>query len=155
MKRGKMKRVYGSHQIEEEIRPYLRKKGWALLDCRIYPFDIYQTFYGSKEGEKVAQMLEQLISKVIEEMGMPEHVLGFESVDHFVIITSEAVASKIKETLKARFNSEVLTHYSTLDREHGYMVGSDNEKIELMHMSIGIFSPSGDQMRHIGDILNK
>ena len=150
-----MKRVYGSHQIEEAIRPYLRKKDWALLDCRIYPFDIYQTLYGSKEGKNVAQMLEQLLTTIIEEIGATEDVLGFESFDHFVIITSEAVAPKMKETLKSRFNSDVLAHYSPLDRERGYMVSGDNEKIELMHMSVGLVLSSGSQRRPLGDILNK
>jgi hypothetical protein len=138
----KMKRVYGTHQIEEAIRLYLRKKDWALLDCRINYFDAYQTLYDSKQAEKVTQMLEQLISEVVEDIGRPEDVLGFESADHFMMITSETAAPKIKELLKSRFNSEILAHYSNLNRERGYMLSSDHEKIPFMHLSVGIVIPS-------------
>jgi hypothetical protein len=138
----KMKRVYGTHQIEGAIRPYLRKKDWALLDCRIDFFDAYRTLYASQEAEKVTQMLEQLISEVVDEIDGLEVVLGSESADHFVMVTSEIAAPKIKEALKSRFNSEILSHCTNLDRERGYMISSDNEKIPFMHLSVGIVIPS-------------
>jgi hypothetical protein len=59
MKRGKMKRVYGSLQIAEEIHPYLRKKDWAFIDCRITHFDAYQSLYGSKETDKVTNRMQE------------------------------------------------------------------------------------------------
>lgn len=71
-----MKRVYGSHQIEEAIRPYLRKKDWVPIDCRITHFDAYQSLCGSNEADKVTQMLDPLISTVLEKMGASGDVLG-------------------------------------------------------------------------------
>ena len=134
----KLKRVYGTQKIEEAIRPYLRKKDWALLDCQINFFGDYQTLYGPKEAEKVTQMLEELISEVLEKIGGPEDVLGSDSANHFVMITSEIAAPKVRERLKTRFNTDITNHYSAVDRERGYMVGRNNERVLFMHLSVGI-----------------
>ncbi len=135
-----MKRVYGTHEIEESLRPYLRRKGWAFLDCKISYFEVYQSCYGAVEADKVSQMVEQLIGKVLEEVGTPEDVLGSDAADHFTIITSESMALKIKETLKGRFNINILTYYSPPDCEHKYILDDNGNKVPLMSLSVGAVS---------------
>ena len=134
-----MRKIHGKHQIEEVMRQRIRKKKLlALLDCRIDWFESYQTLYGIKESEKVVQILEQILSSVVDEIGDSENVLGYDTESHFVIITSNAFASKINEALKTRFNTEIVNYYSAIDRQRGYMVHDNNENIPFMHLSIGI-----------------
>ena len=148
-----MKRVFGTLEIEKAVRPYLRRKGWAFLDCRISYFEAYQSFYGAVEADKVSQMFEQLIGKVLEELGTPEDVLGSDAADQFVIITSEAaMALKIKATLKTKFNSEVLTYYSALDREHNYILAENQYKVPLMSLSVGVVSKNDDSFLDIREL---
>lgn len=60
---------------------------------------------------------------------------------NFVVVTTTAIAPKLKEQLKARFNAEVLKFYSALDREHGYILAKnskgDERQVPLMRLAIG------------------
>jgi len=59
-----------------------------------------------------------------------------------VVITTAAAGPRIRDRLKARFNAEVVTHYSFVDRERGYILakGQDGSEVQvpLMTLSVGL-----------------
>jgi GGDEF domain-containing protein len=83
-----------------------------------------------------------LLGEVVDELGTPSDFIGHPGGDNFVVITTAAAATRVRERLKARFNDEVLTHYNFVDRERGYIVakGRDGEEFQvpLMSMAVGL-----------------
>ena len=97
-----------------------------------------------------------LIGEVIDETGTPDDFIGHSGGDSFIIITAEERAPKIRQALKSRFAEEVLTHYSFIDREQGYIItineSGQQVKTPLMAMSVGIVSPTQYDFADIREI---
>ena len=72
------------------------------------------------------------------------------------MITSEQAAAPIRKRLQERFKEEVLSHYSFMDREQGYIVSvgssGSQEKNPLMSLVIGDVSPSQYEFSDIREI---
>jgi GGDEF domain-containing protein len=82
--------------------------------------------------------------------------IGHAGGDNFVVITSEQAATPIRKRLKERFEQEVLSHYSFMDREQGYIVSvgssGQQEKTPLMTLAVGDVSPSQYEFADIREI---
>ncbi len=127
--------------IEDELREMIRRGKWAYADLRINDFEPFKDKYGFVAGDEVLRFTAMLVSEVIDEKGAPEDFIGHPGGDNFVVITQPDRIEAIRETLQARFNEEVKSHYSYLDREKGGMRvddGQGGEKlVKLMTLSIG------------------
>ncbi len=130
--------------IEDQLRRIIRSQGWALLDCRIMHFDKFRDAYGFIAGDEVLRFTSILMGEVIDDAGTPADFIGHPGGDNFIVITQTANAEKIRDRLKARFKEEVLTHYSFMDREQGYIVVKANDgsdvHVPLMRLAVGIIS---------------
>jgi GGDEF domain-containing protein len=97
-----------------------------------------------------------LIGEVLDEHGTPNDFISHAGGDNFVVITAEEASAAICEKLKARFAEEVLSHYSFIDREQGFIrtVNKDGQPEEspLMKLAIGVVSPSEYQFADIREI---
>jgi PleD family two-component response regulator len=142
--------------IEDQLRRIIRTQGWALLDCRILHFDKFRDVYGFIAGDEVLRFSSLLMGEVVDEAGTPNDFIGHPGGDNFVIITTAAAASKIRERLKTRFAAEVQSHYSFMDREQGYIMAKGNDGIEvkvpLMRLAIGLISSETRQFSDIREI---
>lgn len=142
--------------IEEQLRRIIREKGWALLDVRINNFDPFKDVYGFVAGDDVLRFAGMLIGEVLDELGTSSDFVGHAGGDNFIIISSEASASAIRQRLKERFAEECLTHYNFMDRQQGFIVapGADgqNEQFPLMNLSVGIVTPSQQSFADIREI---
>jgi len=127
--------------IEEQLRRIIHTKSWSLLDVRIKDFDGFVDVYGFVAGDNVLRFVAMLLNEIVDEFGTPEDFIGHAVGDNFIVITVEDVASSINEQLKRRFSNEVLSHYSTIDQEQGYIIakgsGGRDQKISLMTIAIG------------------
>jgi PleD family two-component response regulator len=139
--------------IEEQLRRIIRKQDWALLDVRINHFDSFGDVYGFVAADDVLRFTAMLIGEVIDDLGTAGDFIGHTGGDHFVIITSQAAAVRTRNRLKGRFATEILTHYSFLDREQGFVNVTRPEgvsqKIPFMTLSAGIVSP---EVQYFSDI---
>lgn len=142
--------------IEDQLRRIIREQGWALLDCRLLHFDRFRDVYGFIAGDEVLRFTSMLIGEVIDELGTNNDFIGHPGGDNFIVITASDRAVKVRERLKARFAEEVLTHYSFMDRDRGYIIAKDTRgdevkemKVPLMRMAIGMVTP---EMRQFADI---
>ncbi len=142
--------------IEEQLRRIIRQQNWALMDVRINNFEPFKDVYGFVAGDDVVRFGAMLLNEVVDELGTQNDFIGHAGGDNFIIITAEGTAKPIRERLKSRFATEVLSHYNFMDREQGFILaagqGGQSEKVPLMTMSIGVVSPSEYEFADIREI---
>jgi len=142
--------------IEEQLRRIIREKGWALLDMRVNHLEPFKDVYGFVAGDDVLRFTAMLISEVVDELGTSDDFIGHAGSDNFVVITNIEASSAIKQRVKERFASEVLTHYNFMDRLQGFMPASKGngvvEKVPFMTMSVGVVSPNQQSFADIREI---
>jgi diguanylate cyclase (GGDEF)-like protein len=142
--------------IEDHLRRIIRTQDWALLDCRLMHFDRFKDVYGFIVGDEVLRFTALLLGEVVDEAGTANDFIGHPGGDNFVVITTSEAAPRIRDRLKARFNAEVLTHYSYVDRERGYILAKGQEGGEvqepLMALSVGLVTSDTRQFSDIREI---
>lgn len=142
--------------IEEQLRRIIRQSGWALMDVRINHFDTFKDVYGFVAGDDVLRFTAMLMGEVVDQQGSPNDFIGHAGGDSYIVITTEENAPKIRQTLKARFAQEVLSHYSFIDREQGFIVTINETgqqvRTPLMSIVIGIVTPSQYSFADIREI---
>jgi diguanylate cyclase (GGDEF)-like protein len=142
--------------IEEQLRKIIRTSGWALLDCRVNHFERFKDTYGFIAGDEVLRFASLLLGEVVDEMGTSNDFIGHPGGDNFVVMTTAAAVAKIRKRIKQRFDAEVLTHYSFMDREQGFIIAKAADgvevKVPLMNMAVGLASPETHQFSDIREI---
>jgi PleD family two-component response regulator len=142
--------------IEEQLRHIIRQQGWALMDMRINSFDAFKEVYGFVAADDVLRFTAMLVSEIVDQLGSTDDFIGHAGGDNFVLITSESSAPAIQQSLKARFSEEVLTHYSFMDRQQGFILAANEAgqqvKSPLMNLAVGVVSPSQHQFCDIREI---
>jgi DNA-binding response OmpR family regulator len=128
--------------IEDHLRRIIRTRGWALLDARLNHFERFKDVYGFIAGDEVLRFTALLIGEVVDEFGTANDFIGHPGGDNFVVVTAANAAGRIRDRLKARFNAEVLTHYSFVDRERGFILAKGREgqehQVPLMTLAVGV-----------------
>jgi DNA-binding response OmpR family regulator len=142
--------------IEEQLRRIIRENDWALLDMRVNDFEPFRDVYGFVAGDDVMRFTAMLVTEVVDQLGTSSDFIGHAGSDNFIIITNNEAAPVIKQKVKERFASEVLTHYNFMDRQQGYMAvpkpNGGTEKVPFMTLSVGIISPSEQSFADIREI---
>ncbi len=142
--------------IEEQLRRIIRLSDWALMDIRINHFEPFKDVYGFVAGDDVLRFTAMMLGEVVDDHGNVNDFIGHAGGDNFIVITTEQAAGGIAQRLKERYAEEVLSHYSFMDREVGYIVthnGSDQPiRHPLMSLAIGVVSPSQHQFADIREI---
>ncbi len=142
--------------IEEQLRRIIRQQNWAFMDVRVNHFEPFKEAYGFVAGDDVLRFAAMLIGEVLDEQGTPNDFIGHAGGDNFVVITAEETAASIIEKLRSRFAEEVLSHYSFIDREQGFIrtMNKDGQPEEspLMKLAIGVVKPSEYQFADIREI---
>jgi DNA-binding response OmpR family regulator len=142
--------------IEDQLRQVIRRTNWALLDIRIEYYSAFKEIYGFVAANDLIRFTAMLMNEIIDELGTINDFIGHASEDNFIIITTEDASSGIQEQLKARFGEEVLTHYSFMDRERGYILSLEAEErpaeTPFMALAIGMVLSSQQQFADIREI---
>ncbi len=131
--------------IEEQLRRIIRLDSWTFMDIRINHFEAFKDVYGFVAGDDVLRFTAMLLAEVLDELGTNQDFLGHVGGDNYVAITSEISAPSIIKRMEQRFAAEILSHYSFIDREQGYIttIGQNGkeEKSPPMTLEIGSVSP--------------
>jgi PleD family two-component response regulator len=131
--------------IEDQLRRIIRQENWALMDIRINNYDAFKEVYGFVAGDDVVRFASMVMGEVLDELGTVNDFIGHAGGDNFIIITAYDASASIRERLKSRFAEEVLSHYSFMDREQGYITSVDQNgkpsKTGLMTFAIGVVTP--------------
>jgi DNA-binding response OmpR family regulator len=142
--------------IEDQLRRIIRLQNWSLMDIRINNYEPFKDVYGFVAGDDVLRFTAMLMSEVLDELGSPNDFIGHAGGNNFIVITAEDSATGIRQRIKSRFQDEVKTHYSFMDREQGFITTLNStgqpEKVSLMSLSVGTVSPSMYQFADIREI---
>jgi DNA-binding response OmpR family regulator len=142
--------------IEEQLRRIIRQDKWSLMDIRIKNFDAFKEVYGFVAGDDVLRFTAMLLGEVVDEVGTVNDFIGHPGGDNFIVITSEQCSPQLRKRLKERFAEEVLSHYSFIDREQGFVINknADGKEVrsDLMTLAIGEVSPSRYEFSDIREI---
>jgi DNA-binding response OmpR family regulator len=142
--------------IEDQLRRIIRLKDWALMDIRLNHFEPFKETYGFVAADDVVRFTAMLLGEVVDERGSSQDFIGHAGGDNFIVVTSETAAPGITARLKERFSQEVLSHYSFIDRQQGFVLasGPGGQPVEapLMSMAIGVVSPSQHDFADIREI---
>jgi DNA-binding response OmpR family regulator len=142
--------------IEDQLREMMRRKDWTYMDIRISFFEAFREKYGFVASDEVLRFSAMMISDVVDHNGAPEDFIGNAGNDNFVVITDASKGTIIRETLEKRFNEEVQSHYSFVDREqHGVKIddGMGGEKlVKLMMIAIGMVNSTDKEFSDIREI---
>ena len=128
--------------IEEELRQLMRRSDWALLYIGVKDKGAFDENYGFVSGDDVLRYIgRQLIPEVVDELGTSSDFVGHAGGTSFLVITGDVAAANISRRLRERFDAEILTHYSFMDREQGYIEVSDGHggtrRAPMMSLAIG------------------
>jgi len=142
--------------IEEQLRRIIREEGWALMDLRIGNLSIFNDVYGFVAGDDVLRFAAMLLGEVVDQHGTPNDFIGHAGGDNFIIISTQESMPSIRETIKARFDEEVQTHYNFMDRQQGFVQTTNSEgqtvQSPLMVMTMGVISPKEHRFADIREI---
>ena len=141
--------------IEDALREVIRKPEWAYLDMRINDFDPFRDKYGFVAGDEVLRFTAMLLSEIVDKHGTPEDFIGHAGNDNFVLLTRPASLPPINKTFSERFNEEVKSHYSFIDREQGGIKLDEAGKeqlVPLMSIAIGAVSSTEREFSDIREI---
>ncbi len=142
--------------IEEQLRRLMRSESWSFLDVRILHFDAFKDVYGFVAGDEVLRFTAMLIGEVVDEMGGPNDFIGHPGGDNFILVTTASGAGAIRDRLIERFNEEVQTHYSFIDRDRGYIIahgeGGGEQQVPLMKLQVGFVSSETHTFSDIREI---
>lgn len=130
--------------IEDQLRELMKQEKWALLDMRINSFEPFREVYGFVAGDELLRFTSMLVGDVVDNLGTPDDFIGHAGNDNFIVITPPSKAEAMRDRLEKRFNEEVLTHYSFVDREQKGLKmkdGQGKEKlVPLMTLAVGSVS---------------
>jgi PleD family two-component response regulator len=145
-----------SKLIEEQLRKIIHRDGWALLYIGINHISEFKDVCGFVAGDDVLRLAAMLMSEIADEVGSGADFLGHIGGDDFVIITTPEVAPHIRGRLVSRFNQEVQTFYSFMDRERGYLEVAAGEgevyKSPLMTLAVGTVFHNSASFTSIHDL---
>jgi PleD family two-component response regulator len=142
--------------IEDRLRQAIRLKGWVLMDIRINYFEAFKDVYGFIAANDMLRFTATLLGEVVDAAGAPTDFIGHAGGENFVVITQETGAAAIRQKIKARFDEEVLSHYSFIDRQAGYIQSSSDsglpQNTPLMTLAVGVVGPSTHTFSDIREI---
>ncbi len=142
--------------IEDQLRRIVRGGDWAMLDLGIKHFGIFRDAYGFIAGDEVLRFTAMLLGEVIDEVGTAQDFIGHTGADNFLIISAPERIGKIEARLRERFNEEVLTHYSFVDREQGFVAvpnaTNGSGQGPLMRLQAGVLRSTDQPFADIREI---
>jgi PleD family two-component response regulator len=141
---------------EEQLRLLMRKQEWSLLYIGIDGLDDFNNAYGFLAGDDVLRFVALLLSEALDTLGTQDDYIGHVGGDKFMIITKTERSQTLAQTLKPKFADGVLSHYSFIDRDRGYIIvkGADgrDRQAALMRMCIGLIQSDTQQFTDIREI---
>lgn len=124
----------------------------SYIDIKITNLASFKDVYGWQAGDDVIRVTAQLIVDALAEYGTEKDFAGHPGTDNFVIISHVTKIGTMIEALKKRFNTEVQQHYSSIDRERGYILVGDDRK-DLMTLATGSVSTRTHQFADIREVV--
>ncbi len=144
----------GNKLIHEQLEMLLSQKGWTYLQIGIEHIDPFTRVYGDIVYDNVLWFTSSLLGELIDEFGSPNDFIGHARGNIFIVVTTTEDASALIAQLRQRFNEEIVTFYSSLDRQRGEIILSDDSTVPFMRLSIGVVSDQTKLFTDVQEIIN-
>jgi len=143
--------------IEEELRQLMRRTDWSFVYIGINGKEAFDENYGFVAGDEVLRYVgRQLIPEVVDELGTQSDFVGHAGASNFIVVTTGSGKDKLVQRMRERFDAEILTHYSFIDREQGYIEVSDGmggmRQASIMTLAIGAVASTDTVFSDIREI---
>ncbi|MEW5940989.1 MAG: response regulator, partial [Chloroflexota bacterium] len=111
---------------------------------------------GFVAGDDVLRFTAMLLNEVVDQYGSNTDFIGHAGGDNFILITKNEHANVIRDQAKARFATEVQTHYNFMDRQQGHILAPKSDggatPVPFMTLAVGIVSPKLQSFADIREI---
>jgi CheY-like chemotaxis protein len=107
--------------LQERVRSLADEYGWYKIDLSIANFDGFREQYGFMTSEEVLAFAAGLLNEVVQSAGTSDDFVGQRDDTEFVIITTLKNGPQVRDLLEKRFNEEVLSFYSFMERDQGFV----------------------------------
>jgi GGDEF domain-containing protein len=101
--------------------------GWHVLEAHLDSFQPFLDQNGFVAGDDVLKFTAHLLREVTDQHGTAEDFIGHAAHDTFLVLTGAADPAALAGHMQARFNEDVLAHYSFMDREQGHILIRDRD----------------------------
>lgn len=126
--------------LQDQLKRGVGQPGWWKVECRIDSFRPFVDSHGFAAGDDVLKFTAHLLREVVHADGAPDDFIGHPTNDTFLILTAAPAPAALGEKLRARFDEEVKTHYSFMDREQGYVLlrNADGQPVRAPLMTLKV-----------------
>jgi len=126
--------------LQDQLKRGVGQPGWWKVECRIDSFRPFVDSHGFAAGDDVLKFTAHLLREVVHADGAPDDFIGHPTNDTFLILTAAQAPATLGEKLRARFDEEVKTHYSFMDREQGYVLlrNADGQPVRAPLMTLKV-----------------
>jgi DNA-binding response OmpR family regulator len=142
--------------IEDHLRRIIRSENWSLMDVRINHFQPFKEEYGFVAADDVLRFAAMMLNEIVDQFGSKDDFIGHAGGDNFIIVTTKDVVQNIRESIKSRFEEQILTHYNFMDRDQGHIIITDDageqKQVDLMSVGVGVVSADEYQFADIREI---
>ncbi|WP_192930172.1 GGDEF domain-containing protein [Alkaliphilus pronyensis] len=133
----------GNIIIEQKISNIIKStEDYSVLYFDIDNFKSYNDVYGFDNGDRIIEMLGNLIQQCMSLYEFEKGFLGHIGGDDFVAIVESHTINKLCETIIDRFDKSILHYYSEIDQKKGYIMAENRhgtiEQFPLMSISIAV-----------------
>lgn len=147
----------GNPSIEEEIKRRIATgEGFAVLYLDTDNFKSYNDKYGYAKGDRVIQLVSNILKDAIKRNGGEDDFIGHIGGDDFIIITTIQRADGIAMDIISRFDKAIPLEYEEEDRRIGYIKTRDRRGRErrypLMTISIACVTNEKRKITHYGEV---
>jgi PleD family two-component response regulator len=126
--------------IADQLERLRDRPDWHVLECRIEAFEPFLDQNGFVAGDDVLKFTAGLLREATDKLGTPEDFIGHPADATFLIMTGTTDPNALAAHLRSRFNTEVVAHYSFMDREQGYILarGPDGQMVPVPFMTLDV-----------------
>ncbi len=112
--------------ITERLRILEHETGWYKIDLKIDGFSDFRDLYGFVTANEALRFAGNLVAQIVNEQGSPDDFVGHvTNTEEFVIITSQANGSRLRNKLIQQIKDELASFYNFMEREQGYVLVED------------------------------
>ncbi|MFW6172914.1 MAG: response regulator [Elusimicrobiota bacterium] len=147
----------GNSAVVKEIEGRIKEKNdYAVLYCDLDRFKAYNDYYGFHRGDEVIKATARVIVNAVKKFDMISGFVGHIGGDDFIAVISDKKIVPVCREIIKKFDDLIPTLYDEEDRQKGYIKTLDRkgqeEKFEIMTMSIGVVTTREKTFSHVGEI---
>lgn len=119
----------GEQLVMERLEALLSEEHWAVLHIAIRGIEAFGESYGFVAADDAVRAVGLIMAMVVDEIGTADDLVGHINQADFVVVTTEARAGQIGETIGERLSKAFPHFYPIQDIESGLEVAAMNAEM--------------------------